>query len=260
MSTLDPPYLNQPLKYSSDGDEDIDIPVLGEKIMGIDPKLRIHRQRSGKKVTQRPFTSNDMSNKDQLNVKRSNYGAEADVAQSECNFNKTLPYENESNFNNPDGLSPPLSERPERKMSNCKQEFLDQIKDQLDSDVDHESQSRKSSRQMLNMPMSNYGGEITSIHKPYPRIVNPSPLNKSAKSKMFQSRKGSQAKNESFQEVFNIQNNFETSNLNFSQRRYEGFRGRTEFDKKRILMSGKQKFSIHSFENYMQDEAVVLLE
>lgn len=50
------------------------------------------------------------------------------------------------------------------------------------------------------------------------------------------------------------------NNLNFSQRRYEGFRGKVEFDKKRIIVSSKNKYSVHGYENYMCDRAFVLLE
>lgn len=48
--------------------------------------------------------------------------------------------------------------------------------------------------------------------------------------------------------------------LNFSQRRYEGFRGKVEFDKKRLVMSSKNKYSVYSYENYMCDKAYLLLE
>lgn len=45
----------------------------------------------------------------------------------------------------------------------------------------------------------------------------------------------------------------------FSQRRYNGFRGQVEFDKKRIVVSGKQEFSIFGYENFMSDENYELL-
>ena len=64
-----------------------------------------------------------------------------------------------------------------------------------------------------------------------------------------------------FQNVFTIETEKEEiKHLNFSQRRYEGFRGKVEFDKKRIIVSSKNKYSVHSYENYMCDKAFVMLE
>lgn len=64
-----------------------------------------------------------------------------------------------------------------------------------------------------------------------------------------------------FQSVFNIDaGENPIKQLNFSQRRYEGFRGKVEFDKKRLVMSSKNKYSVFSYENYMCDKAYLLLE
>lgn len=67
-------------------------------------------------------------------------------------------FENES-LNDKEKISPVNSER---KTIN-RQEFLDQMREHMVSDVDVQS-SRKSSRQ-INMPMSNYGEEITSPNR-----------------------------------------------------------------------------------------------
>ena len=45
----------------------------------------------------------------------------------------------------------------------------------------------------------------------------------------------------------------------FSQRRYNGFRGQVEFDKKRTVVAGKQEFSIFGYENFMSDTNYELL-
>jgi hypothetical protein len=45
----------------------------------------------------------------------------------------------------------------------------------------------------------------------------------------------------------------------FSQRRYNGFRGQVEFDKKRIVVAGKQEFSIFGYENFMSETNYELL-
>ena len=47
--------------------------------------------------------------------------------------------------------------------------------------------------------------------------------------------------------------------LSFSQRRYQGFRNHTEFDKKRILVAGKNSFRILGYENYSSDVNYELL-
>lgn len=62
-----------------------------------------------------------------------------------------------------------------------------------------------------------------------------------------------------FSEVFNMELDHQISSMSFSQRRYNGFRGQTEFDKKRILVSGKNEFSIFGYENYMSDVNYELL-
>ena len=52
----------------------------------------------------------------------------------------------------------------------------------------------------------------------------------------------------------------EVEQMAFSQRRYNGFRGQVEFDKKRIVVSGKQEFSIFGYENFLSDENYELLK
>ena len=47
--------------------------------------------------------------------------------------------------------------------------------------------------------------------------------------------------------------------MSASQRRYHGFRNHVEFDKKRILLSSTNQFSIHGYENYMSDVSYELL-
>jgi len=47
--------------------------------------------------------------------------------------------------------------------------------------------------------------------------------------------------------------------MSFSQRRYHGFRNHVEFDKKRILLSSINEFSIHGYENCTSDVSYELL-
>jgi hypothetical protein len=47
--------------------------------------------------------------------------------------------------------------------------------------------------------------------------------------------------------------------MSFSQRRYNGFRGQVEFDKKRIIVASKNEFSVIGYENYMSDVNYELL-
>ena len=48
--------------------------------------------------------------------------------------------------------------------------------------------------------------------------------------------------------VFEFQYSFPISFLSFSQRRFVGFRNKTEFDKKRVLFSSKQEFVIIGYD------------
>ena len=59
--------------------------------------------------------------------------------------------------------------------------------------------------------------------------------------------------------MFNLEVEHEVSKMSFSQRRYNGFRGQVEFDKKRIVVSSKQEFSIFGYENFMSDVNYELL-
>lgn len=74
MNTLEPPYMTHSLlKYSSDGDDDIDIPVQGQRALGIDPKLRINHKRNQK--LNRPLTSIEIVHDDKRERKQSNDAA-----------------------------------------------------------------------------------------------------------------------------------------------------------------------------------------
>jgi len=57
---------------------------------------------------------------------------------------------------------------------------------------------------------------------------------------------------------FDIDVDYPVKNLSFSQRRFQGFRGRTEFDKKRILVSGEHSISIYGYESIMHDSSYLL--
>ena len=60
--------------------------------------------------------------------------------------------------------------------------------------------------------------------------------------------------------MFSIEAGYPVDHLNFSQRQYEGFRHRTEFDKKRIIVSSKHKYAVHGYESYMCDTTLLLVE
>jgi len=47
--------------------------------------------------------------------------------------------------------------------------------------------------------------------------------------------------------------------MSFSQRRFNGFRGQTEFDKKRILVCGPHSFSIYGVDALSGDISYKLL-
>jgi len=64
----------------------------------------------------------------------------------------------------------------------------------------------------------------------------------------------------SYANAFKIDSGFPINHLSFSQRRYQGFRNRTEFDKKRIVLSSKQAYAVHAYDNYMSDTTTILLE
>ena len=67
-------------------------------------------------------------------------------------------------------------------------------------------------------------------------------------------------KKSNFYNAFTIQTSHPIEKMNFSQRRYQGFRGKTEFDKKRIVLNSKNTFSVHGYENYMCQSTYVLFE
>ena len=62
-----------------------------------------------------------------------------------------------------------------------------------------------------------------------------------------------------YTETFNLDLDHNIKYLSFSQRRFNGFRGQIEFDKKRILVSSKNEFSIYGYESYMSDVNYELL-
>ena len=49
--------------------------------------------------------------------------------------------------------------------------------------------------------------------------------------------------------AFELKQDYDIKYLAFSQRKYLGFRGRYEFDKKRILAAGKDQFSIFGYDH-----------
>lgn len=62
------------------------------------------------------------------------------------------------------------------------------------------------------------------------------------KKKSRQNQNGKSIKQEKFKHVFQIDPEFETTQVSFSQRRYAGFRNKIEFDKKRLILSTKNSF------------------
>ena len=59
--------------------------------------------------------------------------------------------------------------------------------------------------------------------------------------------------------MFNLQLEEPVDFLSFSQRRFSGFRGHIEFDKKRIMVASKNSFRILGYENFSSDENYELL-
>ena len=53
---------------------------------------------------------------------------------------------------------------------------------------------------------------------------------------------------EKFQRLFNEQVCDGLRHLAFSQRRFDGYRGVSQFDKKRILIAGKKEFAVHEYD------------
>ena len=62
-----------------------------------------------------------------------------------------------------------------------------------------------------------------------------------------------------YSDAFRINSGFPINFMSFSQRQYHGFRNHVEFDKKRILVSNTNQFSIHGYENCMSDASYELL-
>jgi len=63
-----------------------------------------------------------------------------------------------------------------------------------------------------------------------------------------------------FKNVFNIDPEFDTKFLQFSQRRFAGFRSKIEFDKKRLILSNRNSFQVYGYDNYAMNNAHLLLE
>ena len=78
--------------------------------------------------------------------------------------------------------------------------------------------------------------------------------NLSSGQKVKPMRKGAQ-----YSELFNIQIEEPVEFLSFSQRKFNGFRGHVEFDKKRIVVASKNTFRVLGYENFSSDLKYELL-
>ena len=77
--------------------------------------------------------------------------------------------------------------------------------------------------------------------------------------KRIKKRKWALQKMRQYTQVLNIDVETPIKHLDFSQRRYNGFRNQIEFDKKRIVIAGDNEYSVHGYESFLRDTSYVLL-
>ena len=97
---------------------------------------------------------------------------------------------------------------------------------------------------MINLPISNYIGEQSEARRnsTFQTYQEQSLKYPKLKKKRQNQTVTNKTKQEMFKNVFKIDPEIDTKFLQFSQRRFAGFRSKIEFDKKRLILSNKNTF------------------